>query len=60
LKGFTNVALGPGECQKAYITISKFDLSYWDVIDQGWKKPDGQIGIRISQSSRKVVLQGTI
>ena len=60
LKGFANVALEPGECQKAYITVSKFDLSYWDVIGQGWKKPDGQIGVLISQSSRKVVLQGTM
>ncbi|KAF9649723.1 beta-glucosidase [Thelephora ganbajun] len=60
LKGFTNVALGPGETQQAEITISKYDLSYWDVVGQGWKKPDGEIGVRISQSSRKVRLRGSI
>jgi hypothetical protein len=60
LKGFTNVPLEPGEIQKAQITISKFDLSYWDVVGQGWKKPDGTVGVLISQSSRKVMLQGSI
>jgi len=60
LKGFTNVALEPGETQQAQITISKYDLSYWDVVGQGWKKPNGTIGILISQSSRKVMLQGSI
>jgi len=60
LKGFTNVALKTGERQRAEITISKYDLSYWDVIGQGWKKPNGKIGVRISQSSRKVMLRGII
>ena len=60
LNGFTSVALEPGEKQQAEITISKYDLSYWDVVGQGWRKPDGKIGVRISQSSRKVRLQGSI
>ena len=60
LKGFTTVSLSPGETQQAEITISKYDLSYWDVVGQGWKKPDGEIGILISQSSRQVKLRGSI
>ena len=60
LKGFTNVVLQPGEIQQAQITVSKYDLSYWDVVGQGWKKPSGTIGVRISQSSRIVTLQGSI
>jgi len=60
LKGFTSVALSPGETQQAQITISKHDLSYWDVVGQGWKKPDGKIGVHISQSSRKIRLRGSI
>ena len=54
------MALKPGQAQQAEITISKYDLSYWDVIGQGWKKPQGKIGVRISQSSRKVKLNGSI
>ena len=60
LKGFTTVSLGPGERQQAQITISKFDISYWDVIGQGWKKPKGEIGVLIAQSSRQVRLRGHI
>jgi len=60
LKGFTNVALWPGQTQQAEITISKYDLSYWDVTGQGWRKPHGKIGVRISQSSREVRLHGSI
>ena len=60
LKGFTNVALVPGQVQRAEITISKYDLSYWDVTGQGWRKPSGKIGVRVSQSSRKVKLSGSI
>ena len=60
LKGFTSVALSPGNKQQAEISISKYDLSYWDVVGQGWKKPDGKIGVRISQSSRQVRLRGNI
>ena len=60
LKGFTTVPLSPGEMQQAQITISKFDLSYWDVVGQGWKKPEGEIGVLIAQSSRQVRLQGHI
>lgn len=60
LRGFANVALEPGEIQQVDITISKYDISYWDIVGQGWKKPDGNIGVRISQSSRIIVLEGSI
>ena len=60
LKGFTSVGLSPGETQQAEISISKYDLSYWDVVGQGWRKPDGKIGVRVSQSSRQVRLRGSI
>jgi beta-glucosidase len=60
LNGFTNVALEPNEIQQTQITISKYDLSYWDVVGQGWRKADETIGVLISQSSRKVMLQGSI
>jgi len=60
LKGFTDVSLEPGEIRQTQITISKYDLSYWDVVGQGWRKPNGTIGVLISQSSRNVMLEGSI
>ncbi|KAG1735614.1 uncharacterized protein EDB91DRAFT_1083699 [Suillus paluster] len=43
LKGFTNVEIDPYETELASITLSRYDLSIWDVVAQGWRKPDGQI-----------------
>jgi hypothetical protein len=60
LKGFTNVELAPGETECATITLSRYDLSVWDVVAQGWKKPEGQINFSVGRSSRDVKLTGVI
>ncbi|KAI9459354.1 glycoside hydrolase superfamily [Boletus coccyginus] len=60
LKGFTNVVLEPGQTAQASITLSRYDLSIWDVVRQGWAKPDGTIAFSIGASSRDFRLQGTI
>ncbi|KAH7882042.1 glycoside hydrolase family 3 protein [Phlebopus sp. FC_14] len=52
LKGFTNVALSPGKTGKASITLSRYDLSVWDVVRQGWVRPQGTIGFSVGASSR--------
>ena len=58
LKGFTNTELSPGDQNSVNITLSRYDLSIWDVVHQGWKKPQGQIGITVGASSRDVRLKG--
>jgi Fibronectin type III-like domain len=58
LKGFTNTELSPGDKRSVNITLSRYDLSIWDVVQQGWKKPEGQIGITVGASSRDVRLKG--
>ncbi|EAU87685.2 cellulose-binding beta-glucosidase [Coprinopsis cinerea okayama7 len=58
LKGFTDVHLSPG--QSKTVTITLYDLSIWDVVHQGWKKPEGIINFFIGQSSRKEKLKGRI
>jgi len=58
LKGFTNTELSPGEKNSVNITLSRYDLSIWDVVQQGWRKPQGQIGITVGASSRDVRLKG--
>ncbi|KAH7912075.1 family 3 glycoside hydrolase [Hygrophoropsis aurantiaca] len=60
LKGFTNIELAPGETQRASITLSRYDLSIWDVVRQGWAKPDGTIAFSVGASSRDFRLNGTI
>ncbi|EGO02947.1 glycoside hydrolase family 3 protein [Serpula lacrymans var. lacrymans S7.3] len=60
LKGFTNIELSPGETGSASITLSRYDLSIWDVVAQGWIKPNGTITYSVGASSRDFRLNGTI
>ncbi|KIJ61468.1 glycoside hydrolase family 3 protein [Hydnomerulius pinastri MD-312] len=60
LKGFTNVSVDPGKTQKVSITLSRHDVSIWDVAAQGWRKPSGKISFAIGASSRDFRLQGVI
>ncbi|KAF9553682.1 glycoside hydrolase family 3 protein [Agrocybe pediades] len=60
LRGFTNTEISPGESKRVTITLSRYDLSIWDTERQGWKKPDGKIGLSVGASSRDIRLKGTI
>ncbi|KAJ7034682.1 glycoside hydrolase family 3 protein [Mycena alexandri] len=60
LKGFTNVEVLPQEQKKVSITLSRYDLSFWDTVAQGWRRPNGTIGVSIGTSSRDVRLSGNI
>ncbi|KAL1688130.1 glycoside hydrolase family 3 protein [Schizophyllum commune] len=52
LKGFTNVEALPGETKHVSLPLSRYDLSIWDVVQQGWAKPNGTIGVTVGASSR--------
>lgn len=58
LKGFTNTEVSPGDKKTVSITLTRYDLSIWDVVKQGWRKPRGQIGITVGASSRDARLNG--
>ena len=60
LKGFTDVELGPGETKQVTIRLSCYDLSIWDTVAQGWRRPEGTIGLSVGASSRDIRLRGTI
>ncbi|KAH7921176.1 glycoside hydrolase family 3 protein [Leucogyrophana mollusca] len=60
LKGFTNVEINPGETKRVSITLSRYDLSIWDVVAQGWRKPVGEITFSVGASSRDFKLKGVI
>ena len=32
--------------------VCRYDLSIWDVVQQGWAKPNGTIGVTVGASSR--------
>ncbi|KAJ7119989.1 glycoside hydrolase family 3 C-terminal domain-containing protein, partial [Mycena crocata] len=60
LKGFNNVEVLPGAQKTVAIALSRYDLSFWDTVAQGWRRPNGTIGVTIGTSSRDVRLTGNI
>ena len=60
LRGFTDVDLQPGEAQSITITLSRYDLSIWDVVSQSWIRPAGTYSLSVGASSRDFRLKGTI
>ena len=60
LKGFTHVELLPDTKKSVNITLSRYDLSFWDTVAQGWRKPNGTIKVTVGASSRDARLHGRI
>jgi len=60
LRGFRDVYLQPGEVQRVTITLSRYDLSIWDVASQSWTRPAGTYALSVGASSRDFRLKGNI
>jgi len=60
LRGFHDVYLHPGEAQTVTISLSRYELSIWDVDSQSWVRPAGTYSISIGASSRDFRLKGKI
>ncbi|KAH9010572.1 beta-glucosidase [Lactarius pseudohatsudake] len=60
LRGFTDVDLQPGQAQSITITLSRYDLSIWDVVSQSWIRSSGTYSLSVGASSRDFRLKGTI
>ncbi|KNZ73512.1 putative beta-glucosidase L, partial [Termitomyces sp. J132] len=59
LKGFDSIYLAPGQSKTATMQLSRYDISFWDVLSQRWKVPTGTHGISIGASSRDIRLTGS-
>ncbi|KAG6845950.1 hypothetical protein H0H87_010998 [Tephrocybe sp. NHM501043] len=59
LKGFDSIYLSPGESKSVSIQLSRYDLSFWEVVSQRWKVPSGTHGISVGASSRDIRLTGS-
>ncbi|KAL0952835.1 hypothetical protein HGRIS_007060 [Hohenbuehelia grisea] len=60
LKGFSNVELQPGQTKSVELLLSRYDLSIWDTVAQGWRKPEGAIDLSVGASSRDLRLKGRV
>ena len=52
--------LNPGQSKAVTITLSRYDLSIWDNVAQGWRKPSGKFTFSVGASSRDFRLKGSI
>ncbi|EPQ55082.1 beta-glucosidase [Gloeophyllum trabeum ATCC 11539] len=48
LKGFDSIFLSPGESTQVTLSLSRYDLSFWNAETQKWEVPQGSFGITAS------------
>ena len=56
LKGFSKVALNPGETKTVSFNLTPRDLAYFDVTGHQWKADGGKYEVEIGASSRDIRL----
>ncbi|KAK8162722.1 glycoside hydrolase family 3 protein [Phyllosticta citrichinensis] len=54
LRSFDKVELNPGEEKTVTFTLTRRDLSIWDVVAQEWSVPTGTFGVHVGFSSRDI------
>ena len=60
LRGFEKVVLNAGETQEVSFTLTRKDVSYWDVISQNWLIPSGAMEVMVGTSSRDLPLIASV
>jgi beta-glucosidase len=60
LKGFSRIALQPGETKTADFTLTPRNLAYFDVSGKEWKADAGDYAIEIGASSRDIRQKATL
>ncbi len=60
LKGYTKVALNPGEKKEVTFTLDKRSFAYYNVQAKDWVVPTGVYGIEIGKSSREIALSADV
>lgn len=60
LRGFSKVALEPGESATVALPITLRDLSYWNAREDRWQVEAGQYRVEIGASSRDIRLTAAI
>lgn len=60
LRGFDKITLSAGESQSLTFSLTRKDLSFWDVVAQDWQIPSGSFGVTLGLSSRDVQADSSI
>jgi beta-glucosidase len=60
LKGFSKVALEPGETKRVSVALNRRAFSYYDMKSKSWKADAGEFEILVGPSSARIDLKGKI
>ena len=60
LKGFSKVALAPGESREVSFVLDKRSFAYWNQAIHDWHVETGVFTIEVGSSSRDLTLRGTV
>jgi len=60
LRGFSKDYLQPGQSCTVEFELTRRDISYWSVVDQQWRVPEGTIEVYAGFSSRDIVATGSL
>lgn len=60
LRGFEKVSLDAGEKDSVTLSLTRRDLSEWDVVAQKWRLVSGKVGVYVGASLKDLRLQGTL
>ncbi|HEY2177038.1 MAG TPA: glycoside hydrolase family 3 C-terminal domain-containing protein [Caulobacteraceae bacterium] len=60
LKGFTKLALAPGESRRVRMTLTARDFSFWDTAGGAWLAEPGGYDLLIGGSAADIELQATV
>ena len=60
LRGFEKVMLQPGESVEVQFSLTRRDLSIWDVMLQQWRLQEAEYGGFVGSSSRDLRVNGTV
>ncbi len=60
LKGFSKVALQPGETKHVTVTLDRRALSYYDAGAKQWRADAGEFNVLVGRSSEQIELRGKL
>lgn len=59
LRGFSRLALGPGESERVTITVDRRTMSLWHTPSHSWQVEPGPVTVEIGESSADIRLRAT-
>jgi beta-glucosidase len=60
LRGFSKVEIAPGDSEEVTFSLTRRDLSDWNVVEQAWRLQQESYTVWVGASSRILPLEGEL